>query len=76
MPLLLFTGGAAVKAGVHEGDRIIKVFNCFPSQTLNEKVIGFFLFSVADFSVRLPLSGERLAGVLHVPSGGGKAHQM
>ena len=29
MPVLVFTGGAAVKAGVQEGDRIIKVFTTF-----------------------------------------------
>lgn len=79
MPVLVFTGGAAVKAGVQEGDRIIKVFLHILSQTLNLRVIGFFLFLVLLrilFSLCLYISGERLAGVLHVPSGGGKAHQM
>lgn len=50
------TGGAAVKAGVHEGDRIIKVFTtfCFSCWTRALEV-----FCVADFL---------LCHVLHVLS--------
>lgn len=72
-PVFIFTGGAAVKAGVQEGDRIIKVCLTF-YHTESESHCSLPVFNPA-----LPsfcLSGERLAGVLHVPSGGGKAHQM
>lgn len=78
MPVLVFTGGAAVKAGVQEGDRIIKVLLLIYHRC-RIGVICFFLFLASLmilFSICLHVSGERLAGVLHVPSGGGKAHQM
>lgn len=49
MPVLVFTGGAAVKAGVQEGDRIIKVFLHILSQTLNLESYWFLpVFSVAE----------------------------
>eukprot|EP00064_Thunnus_orientalis_P017207 superscaffoldBa00003594_g17287 len=51
-------GGAAVKAGVQEGDRIIKVFYRFVISKLNPRVTGIFLLSVSliFLSVRLPYS--------------------
>jgi hypothetical protein len=69
----LHAGGAAVKAGVHEGDRIIKVTPRFKLLPRSECSSLFLIFSP---SLHLSLSGQWLAGVVHVSSGSGEAHQV
>lgn len=68
-------GGAAVKAGVQEGDRIIKVWSPFCA---THWIWGLSCtFSVVRSAHFFCLAaGQWLVGVLHVPPGGGKANQM
>ena len=82
------TGGAAVKAGVHEGDRIIKV--CPPRSTLNTLVLLLrtrpssspppspfgLLRSLSLLLLLSPRAGQWLARLVYVSPGGGEAHQM
>ena len=64
LPVLVFTGGAAVKAGVQEGDRIIKVSLCHCQMGIL-KGIYFFLVSLKLMVIFSQVNGSLVSSMSH-----------
>lgn len=65
MPVFIFTGGAAVKAGVQEGDRIIKVrMTFYHTESESHRSVPVFNLALPSFSLS-QVNGSLVSSMSH-----------